>query len=60
MSASILTYLELTRSLVSEAYEAFRSEQDAQTNLVEILSASRFKTTGGAGFSLLSVRVASV
>ena len=42
VSASILTYLELTRSIVAEAFPALRDEREAQTNLVEILGATRF------------------
>ena len=48
VSASILTHLELTRSVVAEAYSALRDEREAQTNLVEILSATRFKTYRGS------------
>ena len=47
VSASILTYLELTRTIVAEAYSALRDEREAQTNLVEILGATRFKTYRG-------------
>ena len=47
VSASKLTYLELTRSIVAEAFPALRDEQEAQTNLVEILGAARFKTYRG-------------
>ena len=44
MSSSLITYLELTRDVVAEAYEALRVEQDAQSNRAEILGATRFKT----------------
>ena len=47
VSASVLTYLELTRAIVAEAYKTLRDEEDVQTNLVEILSATRFKTYRG-------------
>ena len=48
VSASVLTYLELTRAVVAEAYEVLRDEREAQTNLVEILSATRYKTYRGS------------
>ena len=43
-SANVTTYLELTQAIVAEAYEALRDEQDAQRNLVEILSGTRYET----------------
>ena len=46
-SASVTTYLELTRPIVAEAYGAPRDEQDAERILVEALSATRNKTYQG-------------
>ena len=46
-SASVLTYLELTRAVVAEAHEVLPDEHDAHTNPAGILGATRFKTYRG-------------
>ena len=42
-SASIVVFLELTRTIVEEAYHMLRDTPEIQQNLTEILSATRFK-----------------
>ena len=42
-SSSIITYLELTGEIVTEAYEAFQDDSAAKRNLADILAATRFK-----------------
>ena len=43
-SASIVVFLELTRTVVNEAYQMLRDQPEVQQNLTEILSATRYKT----------------
>ena len=42
-SAAILTYLDLTREIIQEAFKLLRGARRAQVNLAEILGATRFK-----------------
>ena len=43
VSASIVVFLELTRTIVQEAYQELRDTPEMQQNLTEILSATRYK-----------------
>ena len=43
-SAAIICKLQLTREVVAEAIQALRDERRAQSNLLDILSAGRYKT----------------
>ena len=43
VSASILVYLELSREVVSQAFHVLRDERAAQTNLADILGATRYR-----------------
>ena len=43
-SASIITVLDLTRSIVKEALGALRDSREDQQNLLSILGATRYKT----------------
>ena len=48
VSASIITYLKLTRELVAEALSCLEDDRAAQTNLADILGATRYRFyTGG-------------
>ena len=48
-SAQIITSLELTRDIVEEALHELRGERRAQCNLLDILSAARYKTITNEG-----------
>ena len=48
-SAAIICRLQLTREVVVEAVQALRDERRAQSNLLDILSASRYKTLAKQG-----------
>ena len=44
MSSWIITYLGLTRDVIQEALNTLREDRKVQSNLMEILSATRYKT----------------
>ena len=48
-SAQILTQLQLTRGIVKEALQELRDERRAQCNLLEVLSAARYKMVTAQG-----------
>ena len=47
ISASILVYLNLSKGVVAEAFRRLREERAAQTNLAEILGATRYRVCLG-------------
>ena len=47
VSSSILVYLDLTRGVVAEAFRRLREDSYAQTNLADILGATRYRVCLG-------------
>ena len=43
-SASIITYLDITRATIKEAFSVLQDERESQTNLASVLGATRFQT----------------
>ena len=46
-SASIITYLDITRATIKETFNALQDDREAQTNLASILGATRFQILHG-------------